>query len=154
MLSLPLRPLASLPRPIITQLWGLCPCPACLSNEALSSYRAGLVLELFPPPRAQHHHLWEGKGRADMKEGTGGARKKAGKLRNRLPGCHVSPHTPPALLTGVRGLVLAVPLKLKDVYFHPGLGWDLDDPVDLLPGQSQGQTLTAATHCLVVQDCS
>lgn len=66
------------------------------------------------------------------------------------------PHpTPPvALLTGVRGLVLAVPLKLKDVYFHPGLGWDFDDPVDLLPGQSQGQTFAAATHCLVVQDRS
>lgn len=58
------------------------------------------------------------------------------------------------LTHGVRGLVLAVPLQLKDVYFHSGLGWDLDDPIDLLSGQGQGQTLTTATHGLVVQDCS
>lgn len=49
---------------------------------------------------------------------------------------------------------MAVPLQLKDVYFHSGLGWDLDDPIDLLSGQGQGQTLTTATHGLVVQDCS
>lgn len=65
-----------------------------------------------------------------------------------------SPHAPAAPLTGVRGVVLAVPLQLEDIYFHSGLGWDLDDPVDLFPGQGQGQTLTAATHGLVVQDCS
>lgn len=65
------------------------------------------------------------------------------------------PHpTPEAPLTGVRGLVLAVPLQLKDVYFHSGLGWDLDDPIDLFSSQGQGQTLTTATHGLVVQDCS
>lgn len=64
------------------------------------------------------------------------------------------PPPPPALLTGVRGLVLAVPLQLKDVHFHAGLGWDLDDPVDLLPGQGQGQTFAAATHSLVVQNGS
>lgn len=66
------------------------------------------------------------------------------------------PHPTPlvAPLTGVRGLVLAVPLQLKDVYFHSGLGWDLNDPVDLLPGQGQGQTLATATHGLVIQDCS
>lgn len=65
-----------------------------------------------------------------------------------------SPRAPEAPLTGVRGLVLAVPLQLKDVYFHSGLGWDLDDPIDLLSGQGQGQTLAAATHSLVVQDRS
>lgn len=75
-------------------------------------------------------------------------------MTGRGPTCPASPHTPAAPLTGVRGLVLAVPLQLKDVNFHSGLGWDLDDPVDLFPGQGEGQTLTAATHGLVVQDCS
>lgn len=71
-------------------------------------------------------------------------------------GCTESsqPAQPHPTLTGVRGLVLAVPLQLKDVYFHSGLGWDLNDPVDLLPGQGQGQTLATATHGLVIQDCS
>lgn len=75
-------------------------------------------------------------------------------MTGRGPTCPASPHAPVAPLTGVRGLVLAVPLQLKDVNFHSGLGWNLDDPVDLFPGQGQGQTLTTATHSLVVQDCS
>lgn len=55
-----------------------------------------------------------------------------------------------------RGPLLAVLLQPRDVYFHSGLGWDFDDPVDLLPGQGQGQgqTFTVAPHSLVVQDGS
>ena len=58
------------------------------------------------------------------------------------------------LTHGVHGPLLAILLQLKDVYFHTGLGWDFDDPVDLLPGQGQGQTFTVAPHSLVVQDGS
>lgn len=44
---------------------------------------------------------------------------------------------------------LAVLLQPRDVYFHSGLGWDFDDPVDLLPGQGQGpgpEPFTAGPH--------
>ena len=60
------------------------------------------------------------------------------------------------LTHAVRGPLLAVLLLPRDVCFHSSLGWDFDDPVDLLPGQGQGQgqTFTVAPHSLVVQDGS
>lgn len=51
----------------------------------------------------------------------------------------------PERLTGVGGGVLGVVLQLVDVHLHPRLGGALHQAVDVLPRQSQRQTLAAAT---------
>lgn len=55
-------------------------------------------------------------------------------------------------LTGVGGVVLGVLQQLVDVHLHPRLGGALHQTVDVLPRQSQRQTLTATTHWLVIQN--